>query len=257
MAFAIVNAQCHCVCNACRGICEVAGGSACGVPVVKLKDFIDNVWQAQTRTRWPVRTLRGSQRSVAANAEHGRLAPILHAYFAVQTHALRRIIAPARAGGGAEAVTAEELLHLHRREHESLTETREAGKRVDRAGQTRAEQQSKVQAEMWLARTPVQSVLALLLPHTPAHCGPSASFSTQLCPGESPNAPAPVPDAEPRLLSRTSSRPRACPQARSIQTRSDHQSTECMRRTNSRECWLGSPTTIASVIMSEPPGPRP
>ena len=42
-----------------------------------------------------------------------RLAPILHAYFAVQTRALRHIIATARAGGGAEAVTAEELLHLH------------------------------------------------------------------------------------------------------------------------------------------------
>ena len=79
---------------------------------MKLKDLIAwIVWQPQTS--WPVHTLRSSQRSVAANAEHGRLAPILHAYFAVQTHALRRTIATARAGGGAEAVTAEEILHLH------------------------------------------------------------------------------------------------------------------------------------------------
>ena len=79
---------------------------------MKLKDLIAwIVWQPQTSR--PVRTPRSSQRSVAANAEHGRLAPILHAYFAVQTRALRHIIATARAGGGAEVVTAEELLHLH------------------------------------------------------------------------------------------------------------------------------------------------
>ena len=106
------------------------------LPAVKLKGRI--LWQPQTS--WPVRTLRRSQRSVAANAEHGRLAPILHAHFAVQTHALRRTIATARAGGGAEAVTAEEILHLHGSDvHEHKSETRPVGKQ----GPSKAQVQAK------------------------------------------------------------------------------------------------------------------